>query len=312
MTAAAPACADAPARADVPAAAPLPVAPSDPEAAPYHAVVADAIETLVARYEDRPGLDELAARAGLSPFHFQRVFAAWTGITPKRFAQVVALGHARRLLAADGSVLEAAFEAGLSGPSRLHDLFVSCEAMTPGEFKASGAGLVIRWGLHAGAVGTALIGLTERGVCWLSFVVDGDVAGALAEFRREWAGAALVEDPAATAPVAAAAFGEAPAEGGLRLLLRGTNFQVKVWEALLRIPPGTVVSYEAVARAVGRPTAMRAVGAAVGRNPISLIIPCHRVIQKSGVVHAYRWGVARKRALLAWEIGRAGGEDAAA
>jgi AraC family transcriptional regulator of adaptative response/methylated-DNA-[protein]-cysteine methyltransferase len=300
----------APALAAAPSLAPLPVAPDDAEAAPYHAVVADAVETLVSRFEDRPGLEELAERAGLSPFHFQRVFAAWTGITPKRFAHVVALGHARRLLASDASVLDAAFEAGLSGPSRLHDLFVGCEAMTPGEFKAAGAGLVIRWGLHAGAIGTALIGLTDRGVCWLSFVVDGDAAAALAEFRREWAGATLVEDPAATAPVAALAFGRAPAEGGLRLLLKGTNFQVKVWEALLRIPSGTVVSYEAVARAIGRPTAMRAVGAAVGRNPISLIIPCHRVIQKTGVVHAYRWGVARKRALLAWEIGRAAGAEA--
>lgn len=302
----------APAAAAVAAAA-LPILPADPEAAPYHALVADAVETLVSRHEDRPGLEELAARAGLSPFHFQRVFAAWTGITPKRFAQVVALGHARRALAGEGSVLDAAFEAGLSGPSRLHDLFLSCEAMTPGEFKAAGAGLEIRWGLHAGALGTALVGLTGRGVCWLSFVVDGDAAGAVAVFRAEWAGARLVEDPAATAPVAALAFGAGPSAGApLRLLLRGTNFQVKVWEALLRIPPGTVASYEAVARAIGRPTATRAVGAAIGSNPISLIIPCHRVIRKTGVVHAYRWGVARKRALLAWERARAeGGEEAA-
>jgi len=289
---------------------PIPPVPVAPEDAPYHAMVAEAIDHLVANYQDQPRLEDLAARAGLSPFHFQRVFKAWTGISPKRFAQFVTLGHAKRLLANDESILNTALDVGLSGPSRLHDLFVACEAMTPGEFKAAGAGLEIRWGLHEGPVGRALIATTERGVCWLSFVMDGDVAGAVEIFRQEWAGARLVEDPAATAAVAARAFGLAPAGGEpIKVLLCGTNFQVKVWEALLRIPSGTVVSYEAVARAVGRPTAQRAVGAAVGRNPISLIIPCHRVIQKSGVIHNYRWGVARKKVLLAWEAARAAEPD---
>jgi AraC family transcriptional regulator of adaptative response/methylated-DNA-[protein]-cysteine methyltransferase len=271
----------------------------------HHALVAAAIDHLVAHYQDQPSLDHLAAAVGMSPFHFQRVFKRWAGISPKRFVQFVTLGHAKRLLSEDASVLDTALDVGLSGPSRLHDLFVACEAMTPGEFKACGRDMVIRWGLHDGPVGRALVGLTDRGVCWFSFVVDGDDGAAVDAFTREWVGARLIEDPPATAPVAAQAFGLT--QGGsapLHLVLRGTNFQIKVWEALLRIPAGAVVSYEHVARAIGQPTATRAVGAAIGRNPISLIIPCHRVIQKSGVIHNYRWGVARKRALLAWEAAR--------
>jgi AraC family transcriptional regulator of adaptative response/methylated-DNA-[protein]-cysteine methyltransferase len=276
--------------------------PAD-EAEPHHDAVAAAIEYLVAQYPDRPSLDAVAAVAGMHPHHFQRVFKRWAGISPKRFLQHLTVEHAKQLLAGDESVLGAAIEVGLSGPSRLHDLFVACEAMTPGEYKARGRGLVIRYGIHPGPLGRMLIGLTERGVCWLSFVVAGDEAAAVAAFAADWPDARLVEDRAATAPIAARAFagdGRLP----LRLLLRGTNFELKVWQALLAIPTGSVVSYEDIATAIGQPTALRAVGRAIGHNPISLLIPCHRVIRKSGAIHNYRWGVGQKRALLAYDAAR--------
>lgn len=278
----------------------------------HYAAIAAAIDRIVDGYQDQPSLEDMAAAANMSPFHFQRVFKRWAGISPKRFAQFVTLGHAKRLLDEDGSVLDTALEVGLSGPSRLHDLFVACEAMTPGDYKAGAASLTVRWGLHDSPFGRALMAATPRGLCWLSFVTDGDERAAVATFREEWGEARLVEDPAATAPIADRVFGGGAAadEGAgeaIPLVLRGTNFQIKVWEALLRIPAGRFVSYQDLARAVGRPEAPRAVGAAVGRNPISLIIPCHRVILKSGVVHNYRWGVRRKKALLAYEAARAAG-----
>ncbi|HEY0836302.1 MAG TPA: methylated-DNA--[protein]-cysteine S-methyltransferase [Azospirillum sp.] len=279
----------------------------------HHRALTVTIRHLVDHWQDQPSLEELAGVAGMSPYHFQRLFTRWVGISPKRFVQFLTLDHAKRLLAENQSVLDTALDVGLSGPSRLHDLFVACEAMTPGEYKAEGAGLTIRWGLHDSPFGRALVGSTERGVCWLSFADSADGADAMAEFEAAWPAARLVEDAESTRATAARAFGwreEADGEP-LRLLLKGTNFQVKVWEALLRIPSGAVVSYEDVARAIGRPTAMRAVGAAVGRNPVCVLIPCHRVIQKSGIIHNYRYGVPRKRALLAWEQARAAGEEAA-
>ncbi|HYD66099.1 methylated-DNA--[protein]-cysteine S-methyltransferase [Azospirillum sp.] len=287
----------------------------DTDSAHYRALTVT-IRHLVDHWQDQPSLEELAGVAGMSPYHFQRLFTRWVGISPKRFVQFLTLDHAKRLLAENQSVLDTALDVGLSGPSRLHDLFVACEAMTPGEYKAEGAGLTIRWGLHDSPFGRALVGSTERGVCWLTFADRSDASDALAEFEAAWPAARLVEDAESTRDVAARAFGW---EGGwrsadgepLRLLLKGTNFQVKVWEALLRIPSGAVVSYEDVARAIGQPTAMRAVGAAVGRNPVCVLIPCHRVIQKSGVIHNYRYGVPRKRALLAWEQARLVGEEAA-
>lgn len=271
----------------------------------HYPTIARAIDHLVRHYQDQPSLETLAAAAQLSPFHFQRIFARWVGVSPKRFAQYLTVGHAKRLLAAQTSVLDAALETGLSGPSRLHDLFVACEAMTPGAYKTGGRALTIRWGRHDSPFGRVLLGATARGVCWLSFVV-GDDAAALAAFRAEWPDAHLVEDPASTGPLAARAFAAGPHDGApLRLLLRGTNFQIKVWEALLRIPAGAVVSYQAVAQAIGRPLAVRAVGHAVGSNRIAYVIPCHRVILSSGVIHNYRWDPARKRTMLAWEAARA-------
>ena len=268
------------------------------------AVVA-AIDHLVANYLEQPSLETLAKVAGMSPFHFQRVFKDRVGISPKRFAQYLTVEHAKSLLAERESVLGAALDVGLSGPSRLHDLFIACEAMTPGEYKAQGRDLVIHWGLHDLPLGRALIGTTDRGICWFSFVhPDGD-ARAVDLFKSQWALAKLIRDEARTAAIAEQAFNALMTGTGprLRLLLKGTNFQIKVWQALLQIPIGGVVSYQDIATAVGKPTAGRAVGQAVGDNPVAFLIPCHRVIRKTGVIHGYRGGVHRKRALLAWEAG---------
>jgi len=281
---------------------------NDPRTA---ALVARAIERLAGDWQESPSLDDLAAEAGLSPWHFQRVFKRWAGISPKRFAQFVTLGHARRLLEENRGILETALDVGLSGPSRLHDLFVSCEAMTPGEYKELGRDLTIRFGFHDTPLGRALMAATPRGVCWLSFVGQGpgfSEQDNFEEFRREWPLARLLEDRSATERAAAAAFRLDGDAGPLTVNVKGTNFQIKVWQALLRIPAGKVVTYADVARSVGHPTSMRAVGNAVGANPISLIIPCHRVIRKTGVLDNYRWGPARKRALLAWEAARVAAE----
>jgi AraC family transcriptional regulator of adaptative response/methylated-DNA-[protein]-cysteine methyltransferase len=273
---------------------------SDADHEPSNAEIARAIAYMVERYQEQPSLETMAADAGFSPFHFQRIFKRWAGISPKRFLQYVTLAHAKQLLAGDASVLGAALDTGLSGPSRLHDLFVSCEAMTPGEFKALGEHLVIRWGLHDGPLGRVLLAATDRGVCWLSFVPEGDAA-AIAAFEREWGGARLVRDQAATADLALRAFALKHGAAPLPLLLRGTNFQIKVWEALLRVPFGQLVSYQTIARAIGQTGANRAVGRAVGRNNVAWLIPCHRVIRSTGIIHNYRWGTAQKRVLTSFE-----------
>ncbi len=283
-----------------------------PRSLPYNARIAAAIAHIAEHYQEQPSLETMAAAAGLSPFHFQRIFKRWAGISPKRFLQYVTLAHAKRLLAGDASVLDAALDAGLSGPSRLHDLFVACDAITPGEFKALGARLVIRWGLHDAPLGRVLLAATERGVCWLSFVVDDD-AGALAALEREWAGATLVRDQEVTAAYIERAFDLTIRPGEpLPLLLKGTNFQIKVWEALLRIPFGRLVSYQAIAEVIGEPRAVRAVGAAVGRNNVSWLIPCHRVILSTGLIHNYRWGTSQKRILTTFEAAYEGATRSAA
>ncbi|MGL4650218.1 MAG: bifunctional transcriptional activator/DNA repair enzyme AdaA [Caldilineaceae bacterium] len=273
-----------------------------------YALVAEAIDYLQANYREQPSLDDLAAHLHVSPFHLQRLFTRWAGISPKRFVQYLTVEHAKQALEASAPLLEASLESGLSGPGRLHDLFVTAEAMTPGEFKRGGAGLTIRYGLHESPFGPCLLAVTERGVCGLTFA-DGGLPDALTDLRRRWPAANLVEDATATAPLHARIFaapttaqGMAPCDGApITLLLRGSNFQIRVWEALLRVPSGAVVSYEEVAAAIGAPTASRAVGAAVGANAIGYLIPCHRVIRKSGIVEGYRWGSTRKRALLGWE-----------
>ena len=271
----------------------------------FNPQMARAIEFLVAHFRDQPSLDSLAEAAGMSPFHFQRTFKHWAGISPKRFIQFVTVGHAKQLLDGRASVLDTALEVGLSGPSRLHDLFVACEAMTPGEYKDLGKLLTIRWGIHEGPLGRVLLAATDRGVCWLSFVEDGDDEGAFEAFAAQWPAARLVEDHAGTAQLVAKSFalGKPGGDGAgmVPLHIRGTNFQVKVWEALLRIPAGAVVSYHDIAQTIGQPNAVRAVGQACRLNPLAYIIPCHRVIRKSGLIHGYRWGASRKRALIAYE-----------
>lgn len=251
----------------------------------------------------QPSLAEIAAHLGLSEFHFQRLFLAWVGITPKRFLQFLTKEHAKELLNKMQSVLDVAHQAGLSGPSRLHDLFVHCEAMTPGEYRSGGAGLVIDYGVHPTPFGKCLIAQTRRGICALQFLQDETAADAIASLQQEWPAARLRADPQGTASVAHAL--AVPPNAPLRLLLKGTNFQIKVWESLLRIPYGNVASYKMVAHSIGMPQAARAVGSAIARNPVAVFIPCHRVIHKIGDTGHYRWGRARKRALLGWETATA-------
>jgi len=265
-----------------------------------------AIEFLAENYHQQPSLDEVARSVNLSEFHFQRLFRRWAGISPKRLVQFLTLEHAKQALEESRSVLDAAYDAGLSSPSRLHDLFVTAEAMTPGEFKAKGAGLEISYGFHPSPFGECLLAVTERGICGLGFVGEGGRKQTLEDFKRRWPAAQFQENPQKTGSYIRGIFTAKKRNGAhpLKLLLMGTNFQIKVWEALLRIPPGSVTCYEALARQVGKPSAARAVGCAVGRNPISFLIPCHRAIRKMGIAGDYHWGAARKKAILAWEAAR--------
>ena len=265
-----------------------------------------AIEFLAENYHLQPSLDEVARSVNLSEFHFQRLFRRWAGISPKRLVQFLTLEHAKQMLEESRSVLDAAYDAGLSSPSRLHDLFVTAEAMTPGEFKAKGAGLEISYGFHPSPFGECLLAVAERGICGLGFVGEGGRKQTLEDFKRRWPAAQFQENPEKTGSYIRGIFIAKKRNGShpLKLLLMGTNFQIKVWEALLRIPPGSVACYEDLARQVGKPSAARAVGSAVGRNPISFLIPCHRAIRKMGITGDYHWGAARKKAILAWEAAR--------
>ena len=268
-----------------------------------------AIQFLEANYQEQPSLEQIARSVHLSKFHFQRVFTRWAGLSPKQFLQVLTLDHAKRVLADSRSVLDATFSAGLSSPGRLHDLFITHEAITPGEFKGRGAGLTLQYGLHPNPFGLCLLVISPRGICALRFLEKGEVREALAELRRQWFGADLRENSAATQPFAERIFNPTQWERGrpLHLVVKGTNFQIKVWEALLKIPAGGMVSYGDIAAHVGRPRAARAVGNAVGENPIAFLIPCHRVILGSGAIGNYRYGTPRKKAILAWEAGKVGG-----
>lgn len=278
-----------------------------------------AIRFIDANLPEQPGLDAVAASVRLSPFHFQRLFRKWAGVSPKRFLEVLTVEHAKRLLADSRSVFDAALDVGLSSPGRLHDHFVSIEAVTPGEFKTRGAGLSIRYGVHDTPFGRALVATTDRGICALSFVGDdGDDAREIDTLRATWSGARVKRDVAETRAVAAAIFARPRPRPRTRaprsserwpLLVMGTNFQTRVWRALLQIPEGRVVSYAQAGRMADCAGAARAVGSAIGANRIAYLIPCHRVIRSVGAVGDYRWGAARKRALLAWEFARAAGDD---
>lgn len=267
-------------------------------------LVARAIQHLSRDFRHQPGLDDLACELHVSPFHLQRVFARWAGISPKRFVQFLTLDYAKALLRQPHSVLESAYAAGLSGPGRLHDLFVTLEAVTPGEFKSGGDGLIIYVGRHATPFGDCLLATTPRGLVALNFLDDANPWEiARAALAQAWPEATIVDDPSVTAPLVARIFPATPAHARapLSVLVKGTNFQVKVWEALLRIPPGAAWTYSDVAAAIERPRATRAVGSAVGANAVAYLIPCHRVLRKEGAAGDYRWGVTRKRAILGWE-----------
>jgi AraC family transcriptional regulator, regulatory protein of adaptative response / methylated-DNA-[protein]-cysteine methyltransferase len=262
-----------------------------------------AITFLQSNHRQQPELKDVARSIHLSEYHFQRLFSRWAAISPKKFLQYLTVEHAKRVLRESRSVLDATYETGLSSPGRLHDLFVTVEAMTPGEFKNEGTGLTIEYGFHPTPFGECLLAATQRGICGLSFVSPGTKTEVLAELRERWSGAKIREDAASTKTYAERLFSKTirNRRKPLPLLLKGTNFQIRVWEALMRIPEGSIVSYEDIARAIGNPKASRAVGSAIGLNPVAYIIPCHRVIQRAGVIGNYHWGAARKTALLGWE-----------
>jgi len=268
--------------------------------------VARAIGFLCGQVRAQPSLAQVAAQAGVSEFHFQRIFQKWAGISPKRFLQYLTLGEAKSLLLESRSVLEASLELGLSSPSRLHDLFLAVERMTPGQFKAQGEGLTLAWAAQDTPLGPALLAAVDGRLCALSFLAGADPAPALADLEARWPRARFQPDPAALRPFALDLERRLRGEPGrpLSLLLKGTPFQLRVWEALLRIPEGRVLAYGDVARQAGAAGAVRAVGTAIGQNPVAYLIPCHRVIQASGALGEYHWGAARKRALLALERAR--------
>ena len=268
----------------------------------HHDLVARAIAWLDAHADAQPDLDALAAHVGASPGHLQRVFTRWAGVSPKRYVQYLTAETARGLLAADLPVLDAAHASGLSSPGRLHDLMVSVHAVTPGEARRRGDGLTVRHGTHPSPFGPVLVATTDRGVCHVAFVDDTD--DAMADLRDRWPAASLVEDPDVAADVVARVFDPGADDAPLSVLVSGTTLQVQVWQALLRIPAGTTVSYGTVARAIGRPEATRAVAGAVAANRLAVLIPCHRVLRSTGALSGYRWGPDRKRRLLAVEAAR--------
>ncbi len=266
-----------------------------------------AIAYISDHWRDQPDLEEISADAGLSPTHFQRLFTRWAGISPKEFVQAITLDHARDLLKGSASVLDTAYEVGLSGAGRLHDLFVNHEAMTPGDYKRRGAGLEIAWGYHPSPFGQALIMATERGVAGLAFADDASEEQAIFDdMARRWPAAGYTHAPERTAPYATRIFTPElwSKSDPLKLVLIGTDFEVRVWDALLRLPPGQAITYSDLAAHVCSPAAARAVGSAVGRNPISFVVPCHRVLRKDGGLGGYHWGITRKQAIIGWEAGR--------
>ncbi len=265
----------------------------------YHRI-ARAIEFLERNTARQPSLKEVASVVHLSEFHFQRLFKRWAGISPKRFLQFLTIEHAKKMLEESRSLLDVSYEAGLSSTSRLHDLFVSVEAITPGEFKEKGRGVTISYGIHATPFGDCLLGVTDRGVCRLKFLNGGRDHEEVRQLKKEWPAARVVESPRTTRQYVEKIF-ERKNRIPVPVMLQGTNFQVKVWEALLKIPKGAIVSYEDVASVLGTPSATRAVASAIARNPVVFLIPCHRVIRKIGVFGEYQGGATRKKAILAWE-----------
>jgi AraC family transcriptional regulator of adaptative response/methylated-DNA-[protein]-cysteine methyltransferase len=279
------------------------------EAAADYDVVRRAIGHIRGHWREQPEIEAIAEAAGVTPTELHHLFRRWAGITPKAFVQALTLDGARQLLRDSASVLDATYEVGLSGPGRLHDLFVTHEAMSPGEWKSGGDGLAMRFGFHPSPFGRALVMATERGLAGLAFADPGEEAATLADMQRRWPKANYIEDAARTAPVARRIFDakEWRPSAPLRVVLIGTDWEVRVWEALLHIPMGRLATYSGIAGKICAPAAARAVGAAVGKNPISFVVPCHRVVGKSGELTGYHWGITRKRAMLGWEAGQVGG-----
>jgi len=257
---------------------------------------------------DQPRLDDVARHVHLSPYHFQRLFKRWVGISPKRFLQYLTVNHAKQTLAQSRTVLDATYDAGLSSPGRLHDLFVSMDAVTPGEYGTGGKDLTIRYGRHKNPFGHCMLAVTDRGVCGLSFHDDASCADGMAYLQHHWPRSRILRDQMSTKPVFEQIFTDPgdPDRHRLTLHVKGTNFQIKVWEALLRLVPGQLCAYGDIARYIGRPKAVRAVGTAVGNNPVAWLIPCHRVITSMGTFGNYRWGPSRKKAMIGWEMVKAG------
>ncbi|WP_418592308.1 methylated-DNA--[protein]-cysteine S-methyltransferase [Ponticoccus sp. (in: a-proteobacteria)] len=276
--------------------------PRDDTDSYHYKVMGRAIEA-VDRLGPQASLDQIAAEMGMSAAHFQRLFSAWAGVSPKRYRQYLTLGHAKCLLADRFTTLDTALATGLSGSGRLHDLFLRWEAMSPGDFARAGEGLVIYWGWFESPFGPALVMGTEKGLCGIAFAAETTEEAAMEDLVSRWPKALFTEDPMRLRPWVLRAFGVAQ-DGPVPLYMIGAPFQIKVWEALMQIPSGHVTTYSEIAQAVGHPKAVRAVGTAVGRNPISYLIPCHRALRKSGGLGGYHWGLPVKRAILAWESAR--------
>jgi AraC family transcriptional regulator of adaptative response/methylated-DNA-[protein]-cysteine methyltransferase len=276
-----------------------------PDAGDDYRVVRQVIEFLTENWRDQPSLEAIAARMNMEPTRLQKLFTRWAGLSPKAFLQALTLDHARALLEQSATVLDTTYEVGLSGPARLHDLFVTHEAVTPGIYRARGEGLLIRYGFHPSPFGSALVMATDRGLAGLAFADEGETTSALADMTRRWPRADYVEDAAGTAQLARRIFDPQhwQPETPLRIVLIGSDFEIRVWEALLKVPFATATTYSDLARRIERPQAARAVGAAVGRNPVSFVVPCHRVLGRSGSLTGYHWGLTRKRAILGWEAG---------
>jgi AraC family transcriptional regulator of adaptative response/methylated-DNA-[protein]-cysteine methyltransferase len=276
-------------------------------AADDYDVVRRAIAHIRGNWREQPDIDTIAEAARVTPTELHHLFRRWAGLTPKDFLAALTLDHARNLLRDSASVLDATYEVGLSGPGRLHDLFVTHEAMSPGEWKSGGKGLVLRYGFHPSPFGTALVIVAPRGLAGLALADTGKERAALKDMQGRWPKAKYIEDSAATAPVAARIFDVKlwRPDQPLRVVLLGTDFEVRVWETLLKIPMGRFTTYSDIACKIEKPKAARAVGAAVGKNPVSFVVPCHRVIGKSGELTGYHWGLTRKRAMLGWEAGHA-------
>ena len=266
--------------------------------------IEQAIQYLQKHFQRQPELDEVAEKVHLSPFHFQRIFTEWAGISPKRFLQYLTTDYLKEKLLTSKNIEEAAAAAGLSSQSRVYDLFTTLEAVTPAEYKQRGSGIRIEYGFHTTPFGRCLLGATDRGICWLSFISsDEDARFALEEMKACWYNSVFHENIEATGEILHAIFRD-PGSKKLHLYVKGTNFQVKVWEALLRIAPGTLTTYQDIARKINHPKALQAVGSAVGSNSIAYLIPCHRVIRKDGILGEYRWSAARKKSMIGWELAR--------